>query len=131
MTINAYEAGSPLTVEGVRAYTTAHPRCGTAFLLTVAVISVVVMAPLGRLTILGRVVSRILLLPLIAGLSYEFIRFSARHADSPWLRWMIRPNLVLQRLTTRDPDDGMLEVAIRALRSVLEGERADVQGQQE
>lgn len=121
-TINAYEAGAPLTVEGVRSYTTAHPRCGTAFLLTVAVVSVVVMAPLGRLTILGRVISRILLLPLIAGLSYEFIRFSARHMDSPWLRWMIRPNLALQRLTTREPDDGMVDVAVRALRSVLEAE---------
>jgi uncharacterized protein YqhQ len=122
-TINAYEAGTPLTVEDVRSYTTAHPRCGTAFLLTVAVVSIVVMAPLGRLSILGRVISRILLLPLVAGLSYEFIRFSARHADSPWLRWMIRPNLALQRLTTREPDDGMLEVAIRALRTVLEEER--------
>ena len=121
-TINAYEAGTPLTVEDVRPYTTAHPRCGTAFLLTVAVVSILVTAPLGRLSMLGRVVSRILLLPLIAGLSYEFIRFSARHADSRWLRWMIRPNLALQRLTTREPDDGMVEVAIRALETVLEAE---------
>jgi uncharacterized protein YqhQ len=128
-TINAYEAGAPLTVEGVRSHTTAHPRCGTAFLLTVAVISILVTAPLGRLSILGRVVSRILLLPLIAGLAYEFIRFSARHADSPWMRWMIRPNLLLQRITTREPDDGMLEVAIRALRSVLEAERVEAQEQ--
>lgn len=121
-TINAYEAGAPLTVEGVRPYATAHPRCGTAFLLTVAAVSIVVLAPLGRPPLFWRVVSRVLLLPLIAGLSYESIRFSARHADSVWLRWMIRPSLALQRLTTREPDDGMLEVAIQALEAVLERE---------
>jgi uncharacterized protein YqhQ len=125
-TINAYEAGVPLTVENVRSHTTAHPRCGTAFLLTVAVISVLILAPLGRPPLLWRVVSRVLLIPLIAGLSYEFIRFSARHADSVWLRWTIRPSLALQRLTTREPDEGMLEVAIRALEAVLEGEAGAV-----
>jgi uncharacterized protein YqhQ len=128
-TINAYEAGAPLTVEGVRPFTTAHPRCGTAFLLTVAVVSVLVLAPLGRPPLLWRVVSRVLLLPLIAGLAYEFIRFSSRHGDSAWLRWMIGPNMALQRLTTREPTDDMLEVAIRSLGAVLEAEEGQVPAQ--
>ncbi|MBN1179912.1 MAG: DUF1385 domain-containing protein [Anaerolineae bacterium] len=121
-TINAYEDGAPLVVEAVRPYTTAHPRCGTAFLLNVAVISLLVLAPLGRPSLLIRVLSRIALVPLIAGLSYEVIRFSARHGNSPWLRWLIRPSLALQRLTTREPDDGMVEVAIEALKVVLKEE---------
>jgi len=120
--INGYEAGAPLTVEGVRGYPTAHPRCGTAFLLTVVVVSLVVLAPLGRLPLVWRAVSRVVLIPVIAGISYEFIRFSARHAEQRWLRWLIRPSLALQRLTTREPDEGMLEVGLRALEAVLEAE---------
>ena len=123
-TINAYEAGTPLTVEAVQAHSTAHTRCGTSFLLTVVVISVLVLAPLGDLSLLWRVVSRVLAIPLIAGLAYEWIRFAARFSNRRWMRWLISPNLALQRLTTREPEDGMVEVAIRALEEVLEGEEA-------
>lgn len=122
-TINAYEAGIPLDVEAVQAHSTAHTRCGTSFLLTVALISILVLAPLGQPSILWRVISRVLAIPLIAGLSYEWIRFAARYADRQWMRWLIAPNLALQRLTTREPDDRMVEVAIRALEEVLTGER--------
>jgi uncharacterized protein YqhQ len=122
-TINAYESGEDLTVEGVQTYTTAHPRCGTAFLLTVAVVSMLVFAPFGRPPLVWRLVSRVLLLPLIAGLSYEFIRFSAKHQESVWLRWMIHPNLALQRMTTREPEEQMLEVSIAALKAVLAREQ--------
>jgi uncharacterized protein YqhQ len=121
-TINAYEAGVPLTVEAVQAHSTAHTRCGTSFLLTLVVISVLIFAPLGEQTLLWRVLSRVLAIPVIAGLAYEWIRFSARHIDRPWMRWLVRPNLALQRLTTREPQDEMVEVAIRALEKVLENE---------
>ncbi|MGD1996660.1 MAG: DUF1385 domain-containing protein [Anaerolineae bacterium] len=121
-TINAYEAGDPLTVESVRNHSTAHPRCGTAFLLTVVVVSILVLAPLGRPPLVWRLVSRVLVIPLIAGISYEFIRFSARHAERPWLNWLIRPSLELQHMTTSEPEDEMVEVAIQALLTVLEAE---------
>lgn len=119
-TINAYEAGVPLTVEAVQAHSTAHTRCGTSFLLTVVVISVLVLAPLGQLPLMWRALSRILAIPLIVGLAYEWMRFSARFADRPWMRPLVGPSLALQRLTTRPPEDGMVEVAIRALKAVME-----------
>jgi len=121
-TINAYEDGAPLTVDGVRPYSRQHPRCGTAFLMTVVLISVLVLAPLGRPSLLVRIATRLALLPVIAGISYEILRFTARHQDNPLIRWMIAPNLALQNLTTREPEDDMLEVGIRALQSVLVGE---------
>lgn len=121
-TINAYEAGAPLTVEGVRPFTTAHARCGTAFLLTVVVLSILVFAPLAKLPLGWGLVARILLIPVIAMLGYEFIRFSARHANHPLMRVVIAPNLALQSLTTRPPDDAMIEVAVAALKRVLETE---------
>ncbi|MBN1956139.1 MAG: DUF1385 domain-containing protein [Anaerolineae bacterium] len=123
-TINAYEAQAPLTVEAIQRYSTAHARCGTSFLLTVAVISILVFSPLGKLSLLWRLLSRILAIPLIAGISYEWIRFAARHGEQWWMRWMIAPNLALQRLTTREPQDEMVAVAARALETVLEGEKA-------
>jgi uncharacterized protein YqhQ len=119
-TINAYEANAPLTVEGVRPFTTAHPRCGTAFLLTVVVLSILVFAPLARLPLGWGLVARVLLIPVIAMLGYEFIRFSARHISNPLMRAVIAPSLALQSLTTRPPDDSMLEVSIAALKRVLE-----------
>jgi uncharacterized protein YqhQ len=119
-TINAYEAGAPLTVEGVRPFTTAHPRCGTAFLLTVVVLSILVFAPLAKLPLAWGLLARVLLIPMIAMLGYEFIRFSARHIQNPLMRAIIAPNLALQSLTTRPPDDSMIEVAIAALKRVLE-----------
>jgi uncharacterized protein YqhQ len=121
-TIHAYEAGAGLTVEEVRRFTTAHTRCGTAFLLTLVALTVLVFAPFGRPPLVWRLLSRIVLLPVIAGVAYELIRLTARLADRPWMRVLIAPNLALQRLTTREPDDGMLEVAIAALKAVLVNE---------
>jgi len=125
-TINAYEDGAPLTVEGVRSYSTAHARCGTAFLLLVVLISILVSAPLGRPPLLLRLASRLLMIPIVSGIAYEVLRFTGKHADHPLVAWFIRPNLALQRLTTREPDDEMLEVAITALKAVLEKEKASV-----
>lgn len=124
-TVNAYEAGAGLTVDDVRLFPTAHTRCGTAFLLTVIVLTILIFAPFGRPSLVGRLLSRIVLLPVIAGVSYEFIRLTARLANRSWMRVLVAPNLALQRLTTREPDDGMLEVAIAALKAVLEGEETD------
>jgi uncharacterized protein YqhQ len=121
-TVNAHEEGAPLTVESVQAYPTSHARCGTAFLLIVVLISILVFAPLGRPPLLIRILSRILLVPLIAGLAYEVLRFTGRHADKAWVRWLIAPNLALQSFTTREPDDSMVEVAITALKTVLDHE---------
>jgi uncharacterized protein YqhQ len=121
-TINAYEAGAPLTPESVARFPLEHPRCGTAFLLTVAVINVLLSAFLGRPPLLQRLISRIVLLPLVAAIAYEFIQFSARNMDKPAIRAIATPNLLMQRLTTREPDPTMLEVAIRALQTILRGE---------
>ena len=121
-TIHAYEAGVELVVEEVRPFSTAHTRCGTAFLLTLVVLTMLIFAPFKPPSLLWRLASRIVLLPVIAGISYEFIRLTARFADRAWMRAVAAPNLALQRLTTRDPDDGMLEVAIAALKAVLADE---------
>lgn len=123
-TINAHEAGAPLTVEGIRPFTTAHPRCGTAFLLMVVLISILVFAPLGKPALLVRLASRLLLIPVVSGIAYEVLRFTGKHASNPLVRALIAPNLALQRLTTREPDDTMLEVALVSLKAVLEGEAA-------
>jgi uncharacterized protein YqhQ len=122
-TINAYEAGQDLTVAAIRPFPTAHTRCGTSFLLTLVALSVLLFAPLDPPSLLWRLVSRLALLPVLAGISYEFIRLTARFADRTWMRFLIGPNLALQRLTTREPDDGMVEVAISALKAVLQDER--------
>ena len=121
-TVNAYEAGMRLTVDKVRPFSTAHTRCGTAFLLTVVVLTFLIFAPFRPPSLLWRMLSRIALLPVIAGIAYEFLRLTARLADRPWMRVIVAPNLALQRLTTREPDDEMLEVAIAALKAVLAGE---------
>jgi uncharacterized protein YqhQ len=121
-TVHAYEAGAELTVDGVRSFPTAHARCGTAFLLTLVVLTILIFAPFSQSSLVWRLVSRIALLPVITGIAYEFIRLTARFSDRSWARVLSGPNLALQRLTTRDPDDGMLEVAIAALKAVLAGE---------
>ncbi|MCS7178361.1 MAG: DUF1385 domain-containing protein [Anaerolineae bacterium] len=126
--INAYEAGAPLTVEAVQAHSTAHTRCGTSFLLSVVVISVLVLAPLGQLPLHWRLASRILAIPLIVGLAYEWMQFSARFADRFWMRPLVGPNRALQRLTTRPPDDRMVEVALTALKAVMEEEEDGTSG---
>ncbi|MCL4858872.1 MAG: DUF1385 domain-containing protein, partial [Caldilineaceae bacterium] len=125
-TINAYEAGAPLTVDSVRGFSVQHTRCGTSFLLYVLVISIILFAPLtfadvepGWLALLLRFVTRLLLVPIVAGIAYEIIRFSAAHVENPLMRLLIAPGLALQKLTTREPDDGMIECAIIALKPVL------------
>lgn len=123
--IHTYEAGEDLTLENARRHGTLHPRCGTSFLLFVVMVSAVVFSLLGRQTVLARIASRILLLPVVAGISYELIKLAGKRSDFFLIRWLSAPGLWLQKLTTRDPDDSMLEVAITALRAVLaEDERA-------
>ncbi len=118
-TINAYEAGAPLTPESVRKFSTAHTRCGTGFLLTVMVISIFVFAPFHFDNLFLRLASRIILIPVVAGISYEFMRFNANHQQWGWVRAITAPGLGLQRLTTREPEPAMLECAIAALKPVL------------
>ena len=117
--INAYEAGEELTPEVTQRYSLIHPRCGTAFLLWVMVIGVFVFALFGRLPWYWLIVSRILLLPVIAGIAYELIRFAGKHQGNRVLMTLLAPGLWLQRLTTREPTLDQLEVSIRALREVL------------
>jgi uncharacterized protein YqhQ len=123
--INAYEAGEPLTPETTQRYSLIHPRCGTAFLLWVMVVSVFVYALFGRLPWYWLVVTRIGLLLPIVGVAYELIRFAGKHADNRALMTLLAPGLWLQRLTTREPSLDMLEVSIKALREVLELEGRD------
>jgi uncharacterized protein YqhQ len=120
--INAYEAGEELTPEITQRHSLIHPRCGTAFLLWVMVIGVFVFALFGRPAWYWLIVSRIGLLPVIAGIAYELIRFAGKHAENRVLMTLLAPGLWLQRLTTREPTLDQLEVSIRALREVLERE---------
>jgi uncharacterized protein YqhQ len=124
-TINALEAGAELTPTNVQKFSLIHPRCGTAFLLWVMVIAIFVFAFVGRPVWYWLIVSRILLLPVIAGLAYELIRFAGKHQDNRVLMTLLAPGLWLQRLTTREPSDDQVEVSIRALRSVLDREAAE------
>ena len=117
--INAYEAGEELVPERVQRFSLIHPRCGTAFLLWVMVIAIFVFAFLGRPPLPWLIASRILLLPLIAGLAYELIRFAGKHTENRVLMTLLAPGLWLQRLTTRQPSLDQLEVSIRALKEVL------------
>ena len=123
--INAYEAGVPLEVEAVKEYNTAHRRCGTSFLFVVLVIAIIVFAMVGLPGLGLLVLSRIVLIPVIAGLGYEVIYFSANHADNPVVRAVAAPGLLLQSLTTREPDDGQLEVALAALGRAVELDKAE------
>lgn len=127
--IAAYENDVELTPESAQRFTTEHVRCGTNFLLTVMVLTIVVYAFVGRPSWLVLVASRIVLIPVIAALSYEVIRFAAKHMDRRWVRAAMRPGLVLQRMTTREPTLDQLEVAIASLRAVLTAEQlAEVDG---
>jgi uncharacterized protein YqhQ len=119
MTIHALEAGDPLTVEAVRKYPTAHPRCGTEFLVVVILVSIVVFSLVGRQEILIMIASRIVLIPVIAGISYELLRFGARHRASRIVRWLFEPGIWVQKITTKQPTDDMLEVAIVSLEQAL------------
>jgi uncharacterized protein YqhQ len=119
MSIHALEAGDPLTVDAVRKYPTAHPRCGTEFLVVVILVSIVVFSLVGRQAIPVMIASRIVLIPVIAGISYELLRFGARHRASRIVRWLFQPGIWVQKITTKQPTDDMLEVAIVSLEQAL------------
>jgi uncharacterized protein YqhQ len=121
--INAYEQNVELAPEKVSQCSIVHPRCGTAFLLIVMVISIFVFALVGDPALWLKIVSRIVLIPVIAGIAYEFLKFSAAHQQNPIIKVLIAPGLALQRMTTRDPDLSMLEVSIAALKKLLVEEK--------
>ncbi len=118
--VNAFEAGAPLEVEAVKPYSTAHVRCGTGFLLTVLLIAIVVFASVGRPTLVWSIVSRIVLIPVIASIGYEIVRLSANFAHNRIVRGTLAPGLALQSLTTREPNDRQIETALAAMRKVVE-----------
>jgi uncharacterized protein YqhQ len=121
--IAAYENDAPLTPESAQTFTTQHVRCGTNFLLTVLVIAIIVYSVIGRPPLPILVLSRIVLIPVIAGIAYELIRFAARHMDKAWVRISMKPGLTLQKMTTREPSLDQLEVAIASLRAVMTSEQ--------
>ncbi len=121
-TINAYEAGESLTPEAVSKYSVAHARCGTAFLLTLVVLSIFFFTILGPLSLEWRLISRILMIPVLVGVAYEYLRWTAGHLRSPIVRVLVQPNLALQSLTTREPDEKMIEVAIAAFHEMRKAE---------
>lgn len=118
-TIYCYEAGLPLIVDNVRPNGRLHPRCGTNFLMIVMLISMFIFTFLGWPNLVERILSRIVLMPVIAGVSYELIRFAGAHNDNALVHFAIMPGLLLQKLTTREPDDSQMEVAIASLKAVL------------
>jgi len=124
--IYAYETGGDLTVERARGYSTLHPRCGTSFLLIVMVLSILVFSfiPKGA-PFYMKALSRLVLIPLIAGLSFEFIKFSSKRVENPLIKALVTPGLWLQRLTTREPSDDQLEVAIHALNEAVAMEKSE------
>lgn len=126
-TIHAYENGGPLTVENVQSFSTLHPRCGTAFLLIVMLVSIFVFAFLGWPDLITRILSRIVLMPVVAGVSYEIIRFAGR-SKSALARIAILPGLMMQKLTTNQPNDDMVEVAIASLNAVLPDDERERMG---
>jgi len=117
--VNAYEAGVPLDVESVKNYSTAHARCGTAFLFIVLIVAIFVFALVGQPTLWIRILSRIALIPVIAVISYEIMKFGAAHINNKVVRVLLAPGLLLQSMTTREPDDSQIEAAISALNEVI------------
>jgi uncharacterized protein YqhQ len=126
MTIHALEHEDPLVPAAIRKYPTAHPRCGTEFILVVVVVSIVVFSLLAGQPLIVSIAGRIVLLPVVAAVSYELLRFGARHRSNPIIRAVFLPGIWLQMITTRQPDDGMIEVAIASMREALaaDGEEA-------
>jgi uncharacterized protein YqhQ len=118
-TVNAYESGEPLEIAAVKKYPTAHKRCGTSFLIVVMVIAILVFALLGKPPLWIGILSRIVLVPVIAAVSYEIVQFSAAHADNPVIGLLLMPGLMLQKMTTREPDEKQMETAVRALQMVV------------
>jgi uncharacterized protein YqhQ len=119
MSIHTLEAGDPLTVAAARKYPTAHPRCGTEFLVVVLIVSILAFAVVGKLSPLWLVVSRIVLVPVIAAISYELLQLGARHRRHAAVRWLWSPGIWVQKITTRQPTDDMIEVAIVSLQRAL------------
>lgn len=124
-TVNAYEAGMPMEVEAIKAYSTMHVRCGTSFLFFVLLIAIIVFSFVGRQTLWLMVLSRVLLIPVIMALSYEVIYFGARHTRNWFVKILLAPGLFLQALTTGEPDDKQLEVAIAAMNRAVEVDMAE------
>ena len=122
MTIHALEAGDPLTVAHVRQYPTAHQRCGTEFLVVVILLSIVAFSLVGRQEPLVMVGSRVLLIPVIASIGYEILRFGARHRANPLVKVLLYPGLLVQMITTKQPSDDMIEVAIVSMEQALEAD---------
>ena len=123
MTIHAFEHGDPLVPERIAPYPTAHPRCGTAFLLFVAVVAIALFAFLPRVNLIVDLVTRLLLVIPVASISYEVLRLGAAHERLPLMRVLIAPGLLLQRITTRRPDERMIEVAVASLEEAIAGDR--------
>jgi len=119
-TINAFEDSVEMNVGNVKKYPLAHPRCGTSFLLTLVILSVVVFSLLGPMPLWLKIISRILLIPVITMIAYEIIRFISDHLDNPLVAAFSIPNMLLQKLTTREPDEKMIEVAIESLKNLLQ-----------
>jgi len=122
-TINAYEDGAELTPEIVAKYPIEHARCGTAFLLTLVLLSILIFTALGPMPMIWRLTTRVLFIPILAGIAIEYIRWTANHLDNPLVQLMIKPNLALQHLTTRTPDHAMLEVAIASFQNMRKAEQ--------
>jgi len=118
-TVFAWENGQELTVENVKNFSTRHPRCGTSFILFVMIVSIIVFSLLGRPDFLERVFYKILLLPVVAGISYEAIRFTGKYPHSRIVHLLSLPGLLLQKITTREPSDDQIEVAIAAMKKVI------------
>ena len=126
MSIHALEAGDPLTTEAVRRYPTAHPRCGTEFLVVVLLVSIVAFAVIGNLPPLLLIASRVALVPVIAAISYELLQLGARHRSHAIVRLLWSPGIWVQKITTRQPSDDMIEVAIVSLERALMADGADI-----
>jgi uncharacterized protein YqhQ len=122
--INTFEAGVELVPEKAKPFSLEHPRCGTAFLLILVVFSILLFTTLGPMTLFWRLVSRVLLLPLLAGVAYEYLRWTAENQHHPIIKWLIKPNLALQRLTTNEPSLEIIEVSIAAFNAMKEAEEA-------
>ncbi len=126
-TINAFEDGVELTPENVSPYSVEHPRCGTSFILTLVILSIFIFTLIGPMPLHWRLISRILLIPVLAGISYEYIRLLSKYLESPIVRALIKPNLLLQRLSTKEPTKEMLEVSIKALKTLIIMEQEEQQ----
>ena len=126
MTIHALEAGDPLTTDAVRKYPTAHPRCGTEFLVVVIILSIFAFSLVGRQAIEWMVLSRLLLVPVIAAIGYEILRFGARHRSNPFVKAVMAPGILVQMITTKRPSDDQIEVAIVSMEQALEADGEEI-----